>query len=366
MAAWASSSSCTWSTWPRRPAPARVDRDRSGSSPVCPRCRRAARSRSSPGARSSCPRRRAPTSSAPWPPCGPTGRCSARPLARGRLRRRTRSGADPARPVQRVNPGARYAAMEQHFDALGCAGSGHGDDVGHRRAAGQPRRRPRRGLGAAARHWCARWSRAGRARRPPRRTSAGGRSGWHSMRQGTWQGIDHGRSDPFSGASRRRPGRSTPCSAPVMLVRDGTAMVPVTRPGVVRRVAAGRRAGRRGRPTVADLDYHLTTLFPPVRPRGYVEIRCIDALPDRWWPAVAAVTATLVDDPVAADLAAELCAPVADAWESAARVRHRRARRTTRPSSAVSTSPPGAARRALKRRGRGARRAVRLRPHPQR
>jgi len=72
-------------------------------------------------------------------------------------------------------------------------------------------------------------------------------------------------------------------------------------------------------PTWGDLDYHLTTLFPPVRPRGYVEIRCIDALPDRWWPAVAAVTATLVDDPVAADLAAELCAPAADDWEAAAR-----------------------------------------------
>ena len=70
---------------------------------------------------------------------------------------------------------------------------------------------------------------------------------------------------------------------------------------------------------MADLDYHLTTLFPPVRPRGYVEIRCLDALPDRWWPALAALVATLVDDPVAADEAAELCAPVADAWQTAAR-----------------------------------------------
>ena len=61
---------------------------------------------------------------------------------------------------------------------------------------------------------------------------------------------------------------------------------------------AGRtRPGSAGRPTVADLDYHLTTLFPPVRPRGYLEIRCIDALPDRWWPALAALTVTLVDDP---------------------------------------------------------------------
>jgi glutamate--cysteine ligase len=70
---------------------------------------------------------------------------------------------------------------------------------------------------------------------------------------------------------------------------------------------------------MTDLDYHLTTLFPPVRPRGYVEIRCLDALPDRWWPAVAALTATLVDDPIAADAAREVCAPVVDLWESAAR-----------------------------------------------
>jgi glutamate--cysteine ligase len=72
-------------------------------------------------------------------------------------------------------------------------------------------------------------------------------------------------------------------------------------------------------PTIADLDYHLTTLFPPIRPRGYVEIRCIDALPDRWWPALAAITATLIDDPVAADRAAELCEPVRDGWVAAAR-----------------------------------------------
>ena len=56
-----------------------------------------------------------------------------------------------------------------------------------------------------------------------------------------------------------------------------------------------------------------------MRPRGYVEIRCIDALPDRWWPAVAALTTILIDDPVAADRAAELCAPVARRAGAAAR-----------------------------------------------
>src|SRR5207244_3455822 len=32
-------------------------------------------------------------------------------------------------------------------------------------------------------------------------------------------------------------------------------------------------------PTAEDLDYHLSTLFPPVRPRGHMELRMIDAQP---------------------------------------------------------------------------------------
>ena len=59
------------------------------------------------------------------------------------------------------------------------------------------------------------------------------------------------------------------------------------------------------RPTPTDLDYHLTTLFPPVRLRGFLELRYLDAAAEPWWPALAAVTSTLLDDPVAADAAAE-------------------------------------------------------------
>jgi gamma-glutamylcysteine synthetase len=64
------------------------------------------------------------------------------------------------------------------------------------------------------------------------------------------------------------------------------------------------------RPVTTDLDYHLTTLFPPVRPRGYLELRCLDALPRRWWPALVTLTVTLADDPVAADRAREACEPL--------------------------------------------------------
>jgi glutamate--cysteine ligase len=53
-----------------------------------------------------------------------------------------------------------------------------------------------------------------------------------------------------------------------------------------------------GWPTEADLREHLTTLFPPVRPRGFMEVRSIDSLDDSTWP-VAAETAVsmLLDGP---------------------------------------------------------------------
>ena len=45
-----------------------------------------------------------------------------------------------------------------------------------------------------------------------------------------------------------------------------------------------------------DLAVHLTTLFPPVRPRGWFEVRYLDAQPWRWWPVPMAVLTALLDD----------------------------------------------------------------------
>jgi glutamate--cysteine ligase len=56
-----------------------------------------------------------------------------------------------------------------------------------------------------------------------------------------------------------------------------------------------------------------------VRLRGYLEIRYLDAVPYRWWPALAALVVTLVDDDIAADRAAELCSGLDDSWTTAAR-----------------------------------------------
>ncbi len=230
-------------------------------------------------------------------------------------------GADPARRPQRVNPDQRYAAMEEHFDARSCGGAGRAMMTST--AALQVNLDAGPATGWADRigqlHSMVPMLVAMSSTSP----YLGGRaSGWHSMRQETWTGIDHSRSDPVAGAEPAVGWALYALDAPVMLLREdpdsGLTMRPVTS-----RVTFSewlRDPGRLGRrATLADLDYHLTTLFPPVRPRGYVELRCIDSLPDRWWPAVAAIVATLADDPVAADVATDLCAETAGAWEVAAR-----------------------------------------------
>ncbi|GLY67672.1 glutamate-cysteine ligase family protein [Amycolatopsis taiwanensis] len=82
---------------------------------------------------------------------------------------------------------------------------------------------------------------------------------------------------------------------------------------------AGRGvAGRLGPPTFADLDYHLTTMFPAVRPRGYLEVRYLDAQPGRRWLHPAALLTALLARPSTVDKVRELCEPVAGRWERAA------------------------------------------------
>ncbi len=87
---------------------------------------------------------------------------------------RPRSAPTWPGPWPRINPSPRYRAMEAHFDALGCAGAGQGDDVGHRRPAGQPRRGPGGRLGRPAGPRPHRWCRCWWPPRPRRPTSAGG------------------------------------------------------------------------------------------------------------------------------------------------------------------------------------------------
>ncbi len=224
-------------------------------------------------------------------------------------------GADPARPVQRINPKQRYAAMEQHYEALGYPTPGRAMMTATAALQINLEAGPEQG-------WADRLAHI-RAVVPvliaASSTSpylAGSTSGWHSMRQQAWHGMDARRTGPVGVGDPAGAWAEYALAAPVMLLREQSGLR-----SVVRRVTLAEwlaDPARLGRPaTRADIDYHLTTLFPPIRPRGYVEIRCLDALPDRWWPAVAAIAVTLIDDPVAAEASADLCEPVASLWESA-------------------------------------------------
>jgi len=74
--------------------------------------------------------------------------------------------------------------------------------------------------------------------------------------------------------------------------------------------AAGNGDGRLRRPTAGDLEYHLSTLFPPVRPRGHFELRMIDAQPGDGWIVPLAVCTALLSDAQASDAALAAVAPL--------------------------------------------------------
>ncbi|BDB43641.1 ergothioneine biosynthesis glutamate--cysteine ligase EgtA [Mycobacterium kiyosense] len=230
-------------------------------------------------------------------------------------------GTEPLREPERVNPGARYRAMERFFVAGNTAAAGAAMmtstasiqinlDAGPQ-ARWAARLRLAHALGPTMI--------AITANSPLLR---GKFSGWVSTRQQVWGRLGSARCGPIQQADCEDPASSWAryaLNAPVMLVHAPDAVA------VRRRVsfadwADGRVLLGGRRPNTADLDYHLTTLFPPVRPRGRLEIRYLDSVPDVLWPAEVFTLVTLLDDPVAAEAAAEAVEPVAAGWETAARI----------------------------------------------
>jgi glutamate--cysteine ligase len=98
--------------------------------------------------------------------------------------------------------------------------------------------------------------------------------------------------------------------AQVMCVRRGESQDWSAPPGLTFRDWLRGRGCEERPPTQADLAYHLSTLFPPVRPQGHLEVRFIDAQPGDGWIVPAAVVSALADDPVAAQLAMAAAEPV--------------------------------------------------------
>jgi glutamate--cysteine ligase len=233
-------------------------------------------------------------------------------------------GADPLRPAKRVNPGDRYLAMEKFFIASQTGEAGAAMMTSTASVQVNLEAGPSDGWADRVRlaHALGPTMIAIAANSP---LLAGQFTGWQSARQRVWSQLDSARCGPILGVNGDDPASDWAryaMKAPVMLVHPTPEMdaVPITEWVPFADWADGRVLLGGRRPTQDDLDYHLTTLFPPVRPRRFLEIRYLDSLPDAVWPAVVFTLVTLLDDPVAADIAAEATEAVATAWDRAAQI----------------------------------------------
>jgi ergothioneine biosynthesis glutamate--cysteine ligase EgtA len=246
-------------------------------------------------------------------------------------------GLEPFLERERVLHLPRYEAMEVHFDRGGpwgrrmmrsTAGLQVNLDAGER---GQD------GAGRGVTGWRRRWELAHRL--GPVLVAAfansplwlGKPTGWRSGRQLVWARIDPSRTRPPAHSTDPRTAWADyVLDAALLCVRredpgSWNAPAGLTLRGWLNGEARGLRP-----PTVQDVDYHITTLFPPVRPRGWLELRMIDTQHGDEWLAAAAAATVLFDDPAAAETAwaatEALCAPgrgplpAVELWERAARL----------------------------------------------
>ncbi|MBW0113734.1 glutamate-cysteine ligase family protein [Pseudonocardia abyssalis] len=206
---------------------------------------------------------------------------------------------DTRRSPHRILTAARYACMEEFFSSTGDAGSwmmcntaSLQVNLSHLAVDPQRRWKLAHQLGpiliAAFAH-------------SPGLDAAGRR--WESMRQAIWWSIDPGRTRP---PCLRTAGPDAwlhyAMCADVMLMRsaDASTAVPIA-PGLPfgRWLAEGHEGTW---PTVEDLRYHLTTLFPPIRPRGWLELRMLDLLPTRLRDVATVVVLAALTTPAADEL----------------------------------------------------------------
>ncbi|WP_327093768.1 ergothioneine biosynthesis glutamate--cysteine ligase EgtA [Nocardia vinacea] len=153
---------------------------------------------------------------------------------------------------------------------------------------------------------------------------------WASQRMRTWLRLDHARTrpaveawpDPIAGYARWA------LDVPLLCVRRpdgvsgnggdiGWSAPPEATFADWLSGALDDEIGRR--PDVGDLDYHLTTLFPPVRASGHLEVRYLDAQPDNDWTVPIHVFDALLSTPAVVAEATALAAPLAGRWLDAAR-----------------------------------------------
>ncbi len=168
----------------------------------------------------------------------------------------------------------RYRVMQRHFDAIGTAGR----DM-MRLTAGLQVCVDLLGGDAGVEQWLLA-NRMGPALAAAFANSGVGGgvvTGWSGTRCLLWQRLDASRTG-FDGA---QVSRDDPVAAYADFAAHALAMPLSESSGV------------------DPLAHHLSTLFPPVRPRGYLEVRYLDMPPRRWLAVPLLVVDTLLRDPLA-------------------------------------------------------------------
>jgi glutamate--cysteine ligase len=223
-------------------------------------------------------------------------------------------GLDAFRPPRRILTVPRYAAMEHAFQQLGphgprmmCSTAGLQVclDAGER--------------GQAALRWRALHDigPAMVALFANSRQRTGTDTGWASARtEATFGTCAPFTEPPPLGQDPAAAWARTAMEAPLLCLRRGDSWQ--APPGLTFGAWADG-ALPDDRPTYDDLDYHLSTLFPPVRPRGYLEVRYLDTQQGDGWIAPTLLLIALMSDPAVTDQALAAAAPAAGRWFPAAR-----------------------------------------------
>ncbi len=236
---------------------------------------------------------------------------------------------DPVRAPRRILDHPRYATMEHHFDQWGSSGRTMMCSTTSIQITVEA------GLDSSNVHdprdYRVRWALAHAmgptllamfANSPYRHGHA---TGWKSSRQEAWFGFDPSRTspafDPSSQVDQREAYARYALDAQLMLVRRDNGDWSAPRGLSFRDWVGGawKDHPELAAPTLGDLDYHLTTLFPPVRARGAVELRYLDAQRGQHWRVLTAVVSTLMNDAGIADDVLAAVASVEGRWEDAAR-----------------------------------------------
>ncbi|WP_068159924.1 ergothioneine biosynthesis glutamate--cysteine ligase EgtA [Rhodococcus phenolicus] len=225
------------------------------------------------------------------------------------------SAGDDVRPPQRLLRTPRYSAMELRFDRIGPMGrlmmnstaavqvsvdAGADDDELRRRW------RLLHAIGPAmvAAFACS----------PELNGVPDGR--WASQRMRAWLKLDPGRTTPVAEPDEYP---AWALDAPLLCVKSPGPDWHAPPDASFADWLAGSLDGDLGRrPTTDDLDYHLSTLFPPVRPCGHFEVRYLDAQPGELWQVPVAAIEALLTSHAVMEEAGAIAAPVADRWEEAA------------------------------------------------